>query len=505
MYEQPEGCGELHCDIGYIQTISSLHTFTPTSTAFAYKIYLYPPSAYLTEFSDPLEALFDRVIQTPLPLFVDANLPIPRVFYTSSPYHLSSIQDRLTSEYVDESRFASGAFDDFEALHSSGTESDEEIFRLDRCQSTVDDLNRRGSLRTPYASRVRGHTEDLEHIDNLPTIITDLSTRIDHLLESQQDLSVSEEITYANSGSYEYNEAGYKGSSSSGDSPIQGKTSPGRLILKRLKSRPKPLILESKKEQGNNGRSYAFHLAYIPDHWEVRGVEMVLKSLKKAPCRVHFCNISSAAAVNKILQFRQAGLSDSATVETCPHYLFFASSDINDGETRLKTFPPIRNRANCNLLWELLKVKAVDVLASHHICVPRELKFEESGLFKKALSGVNGLGYGLQAVWTKLTMPASHTLDVQQRYIVRLAKWMSLNPARLLGISHIKGSVAKGKLADLVVWYPYQECATSENSPYRGKTLNGRIAAVYIRGKKAYEEGVVFATGRVVPRSHYVS
>jgi len=511
IYDQATGSGASYCDIGHIQALSSLQQFQPADSPFAYKIYLYPPSAHLGAYTEPLEDLFDRIIQTPLPLFVDASMPSTRVLYTSSPYHLSSLQERLEAEFVDESHFAAGAFEDEDAIASSETESEDELSRPDRSQSTMEAISRKGSLprdmHNSTSCRPRGHTEDLENIDQFPTLISDLSTRIDHLLESQQDLSVSEEKTYDNAGKYEYNEKSpeHKGSSASSDSPSFAKSTNGRVpLLKRLKCRPKPLAVDSQKGQGSDGNSYAFHLAYLPDQWEVRGVERVLKALRRAPCRVHFCNVSSAAAVNKVLQFKQSGPSDSATVETCPHYLFFATDDIADGDTRLKTFPPIRNRSNCNLLWELLKVKAVDVIASHHISIAQELKFGETGVFKKALSGINGLGYGLQAVWTKFRMPAVYSPSVREHYIVRLAKWMSLNPARLIGTSHVRGSIEKGKLADLVIWYPHESFLAPEDSPYRGKVLYGRVKEVYVRGQKAYSEGGLQAVGRVVGRTDFL-
>lgn len=510
IYDQTAGDGISYCDIGHIQPLSTLQQFQPSSSPFAYKIYLYPPSAHLPAYTEPLEDLFDHIIQTPLPLFVDASMPSTRVLYTSSPYHLASLQERLEAEYIDESRFAAGAFEDDDALASSQSESEDELSRPDRSQSTMEAISRKGSipkdLQNGSSGRQRGHTEDLENIDQFPTIISDLSTRIDHLLESQQDLSVSEEKTYDNAGKYEYSENSpeHKGSSASSDSPSLAKSAIARApLLKRLKCRPKPLAVDSRKGQRSDGNSYVFHLAYLPDQWEVRGVEKVLKALRRAPCRVHFCNVSSAAAVNKVLQFKQTGLSDSATVETCPHYLFFATDDIADGDTRLKTYPPIRNRSNCNLLWELLKVKAVEVLSSHHISIAQELKFVETGLFKKALSGINGLGYGLQAVWTKLRMPAVHSPSVREHYIVRLAKWMSLNPARLIGTSHVRGSIEKGKLADLVIWYPHEAFLAPEDSPYRGKRLYGRVKEVYLRGQKAYSEGALQAVGRTVTRSDF--
>lgn len=44
------------------------------------------------------------------------------------------------------------------------------------------------------------------------------------------------------------------------------------------------------------------------------------------------------------------------TVETCPHYLAFSAEEIEDGDTRFKCAPPIRNAANREALWKALLV-----------------------------------------------------------------------------------------------------------------------------------------------------
>lgn len=47
---------------------------------------------------------------------------------------------------------------------------------------------------------------------------------------------------------------------------------------------------------------------------------------------------------------------DSLSVETCPHYLAFTAEEIQDGDTRFKCAPPIRDASNREKLWEALMV-----------------------------------------------------------------------------------------------------------------------------------------------------
>jgi allantoinase len=66
------------------------------------------------------------------------------------------------------------------------------------------------------------------------------------------------------------------------------------------------------------------------------------------------------------------------TAETCPHYLVFCAEEIPDGATEFKCAPPIRERANNELLWEALKDGTLDFVATDHSPAPPELKETES-------------------------------------------------------------------------------------------------------------------------------
>ena len=54
------------------------------------------------------------------------------------------------------------------------------------------------------------------------------------------------------------------------------------------------------------------------------------------------------------------------TVETCPHYLTLAAEEIPDGHTEFKCCPPIRERANPELLWQALADGVIDFVVTDH-------------------------------------------------------------------------------------------------------------------------------------------
>mmetsp|Transcript_24924 Transcript_24924/g.24604 ORF Transcript_24924/g.24604 Transcript_24924/m.24604 type:complete len:110 (+) Transcript_24924:1676-2005(+) len=105
-----------------------------------------------------------------------------------------------------------------------------------------------------------------------------------------------------------------------------------------------------------------------------------------------------------------------------------------------------------------------------------------------------------------LNVPVSTTTQLDH-YIVRMAKWLSLHPAKILNIHDSRGSIEKNKYADLIVWAPYERFKAKEEnpeyekvSPFVGMEMLGKIHYVYVRGKLAYEEGDFKARGKRVVR-----
>jgi allantoinase len=175
------------------------------------------------------------------------------------------------------------------------------------------------------------------------------------------------------------------------------------------------------------------------------------------------------------------------TVETCPHYLCLDAESVPHGATHYKCAPPIRERANCELLWEALFEGVIDfVITDHSPCTPA-LKVPERGDFQAAWGGIASLQLGLSAVWTEAARRGGSTLD--------MARWMSAAPARFAGLSSHKGRIAPGYDADLVVWDPDAERTVRAEdlffkhrlSPYVGKQLRGKVHQTWLRGREVFD------------------
>jgi allantoinase len=240
--------------------------------------------------------------------------------------------------------------------------------------------------------------------------------------------------------------------------------------------------------QSSDPRSYAGYLASRPRQWEHDAIELLLALAAEYRCPVHIVHLASADALPMLRKAREAGVP--VTVETCPHYLFFAAEEIPDGDPRYKCAPPIRESANRERLCAGLRQGWIDTLGSDHSPAPPEMKHLETGDLQRAWGGIASL---------QLTLPLIWTLARQwpQVGFSEIANWLGRRPATLVGLESRKGALAAGYDADLVVFDPDAEFTVAgaelrhrhKITPYEGHRLRGRVERTYLRGYKVYDAG----------------
>ncbi|HEY9777540.1 MAG TPA: allantoinase AllB [Planktothrix sp.] len=258
-------------------------------------------------------------------------------------------------------------------------------------------------------------------------------------------------------------------------------------------------------EWGDRCDSYEAFLHSRPRRWENDAIDMMIALSRKHKCPVHIVHLSSSDAIPAIKKARAEGLQ--FTVETCPHYLTFAAEEIEDGDPRFKCAPPIREKENREKLWQAVMDGTIDfVVSDHSPCTPA-LKFLQEGNLQKAWGGISSLQFVLPAVWTQAQKHGATIFDI--------ARKVSAEPAKFLGLSGKKGTFAKGADGDVVIWNPEQPTKIHSEmiehrhkvTPYDGRQLMGRIEKTFVRGNLVFNDGVVTPqpTGQMLLRERVES
>lgn len=226
------------------------------------------------------------------------------------------------------------------------------------------------------------------------------------------------------------------------------------------------------------GSAYARFLASRPRGAENLAIAWLLERARWTGAAVHVLHLSSSDALPMLASARRDGVD--VTVETCPHYLTFAAETVPDGATQYKCCPPIRERANRELLWAGLADGVIDIVVSDHSPCTPELK---RGDFGSAWGGIASLQVGLPAVWSG-ARARGHTLcDV--------VGWMATTPARIANLA-AKGAILPGRDADLVVFAPDEATVVDVHrlahrnpvTPYDGRELTGVVRGTWLRGRR---------------------
>ncbi|KAM0327004.1 hypothetical protein ACHAQA_006125 [Verticillium albo-atrum] len=292
--------------------------------------------------------------------------------------------------------------------------------------------------------------------------------------------------------------------------------------------------------------SYDTFLASRPPSFETYAIDQILSLAPIAPeLHLHIVHLSAAQAIPTLKLARQAGIN--ITAETCFHYLGLASEAIEDGDTRHKCCPPIREDSNRDLLWEELLADDScirTVVSDHSPCTPQlkllpghlaappsleapPMSHSDSGVdvtmphdddelpkpvtaapspgvstedvssgdFFAAWGGISSVGLGLPILHSEAATRASQGKGGLT--LVDVARLCSQATAAQVGLSHRKGGLRVGLDADVCV-FDDREAWTLRSgdmrwrnrcSPWEGREFGGRVKETWVRGQKVFEFG----------------
>jgi len=206
---------------------------------------------------------------------------------------------------------------------------------------------------------------------------------------------------------------------------------------------------------------------------------------RDAGARVHICHASTAGTVEILKWAKQQGIS--ITAEVTPHHLMLDDSRLAtyDGINRVN--PPLREAADAQALRHALAEGVIECVATDHAPHAEQEKRCE---FAVARPGMLGLQTALSVVVATMVQPG--LLDWRG-----LARGMSENPARIVGLDDQGRPLEVGEPANLVVVDPDANwvvdgaalASRSANTPYQAMTLPATVTATLLRGKVTARDG----------------
>jgi dihydropyrimidinase len=236
-----------------------------------------------------------------------------------------------------------------------------------------------------------------------------------------------------------------------------------------------------------------------PPFVEADAVQRAAYIAKVAGCPLYVVHTSSGEALAAALRLRHAGAT--VFVETCPHYL--THDETWGGGDVGKINPPLRAPTDREALWAAVLSGAVDTIGTDH--VHRDVSSKAGGIWA-ASPGCPGLE-------TFLPVLISEGHHKRGLPLERLVDLTATNPARIMGLSHVKGAIVPGLDADLT--FVDLDATTSVTrdavvssagySIYEGWALKGRVVHTLSRGSFVLRDGELepsaIGRGRYVHRT----
>lgn len=222
---------------------------------------------------------------------------------------------------------------------------------------------------------------------------------------------------------------------------------------------------------------YEALLACRPSVCEETVVQTAIAFSKWTNCRLHVLHTSAKETVDLVEEAQGKGLK--ITAETCPHYLVLTKDDFKRVGPMIKGYPPVREKADQERLWEGLRSGAISHICSDH--APHTAEEKQGSLFKIP-SGMCGL-----ETLVPLTANAVNEGKLTENDMARV---LSETPATLFGLDDKKGFLKVGLDADIVIMdFQHEETVDINNfqsvskvSAYDGFHLKGYPTTTIVRG-----------------------
>lgn len=234
----------------------------------------------------------------------------------------------------------------------------------------------------------------------------------------------------------------------------------------------------------NGETTLAAYVATRPVFTEVEPIKRAILFAKETGCRIHICHVACPEGVDEITKARNEGVD--VTCETCTHYLYFDTSELDAIGPVVKCSPPIRDKENQNGMWEkVLAGEIAFVTSDHSPCTP-DLKATDNAF--EAWGGISGVQNNVDVLFDE---------GVQKRgmSLTQFSDIIATAPAKRYDLD-AKGSISIGKDADFVLIKPNAPYTLKAEdleyknkiSPYIGREIGAQVAQTILRGTSIYSQ-----------------
>jgi dihydroorotase len=205
--------------------------------------------------------------------------------------------------------------------------------------------------------------------------------------------------------------------------------------------------------------------------------------------RYHVAHVSSRGAVRILREAKARGIDVSA--EVTPHHLLLSDAALLGYQTACKVNPPLREAEDIEALRQALADGTIDCIATDH--APHG-ELDKTVEFAQSAPGMIGL---------ELCVPLLLDLVRQGALpLARLVDALTSAPARRVGLP--PPALREGARADIVLLDPRARWTVepgalktkSFNTPFAGRSVEGRIAMTVCEGRIVYEEAVSIDAAR---------
>jgi len=240
--------------------------------------------------------------------------------------------------------------------------------------------------------------------------------------------------------------------------------------------------------------SLAYYAESRPELAEIAATQDAVALCAHTGAPVHFVHLSSARTLDAARDPAFGALP--ITIETRPLYLYFTEEWLRgpDGPLYIGQ-PPLRTATDVEAMWQGLRDRRIDMLATDHAPWTRAQKMDPELNVGRLRPGVSDL---------RFVRPVLFSEGVRRGHISveRYVEVTSTGAAKAFGLYPDRGVIREGSFGDVMILDPNlthvvdaaDDPSNSDYTPFQGWTLIGWPVMTIRRGEVVYENGQV--TGR---------